>query len=298
MVHAGAGGVGLLLTQWATSIGARVITTALDAGEGRTVAAGRSDRGSGLPRRPGRVRPAGAGADRRARGAAAYDGVGRTTFDASLASLAIRGTLALFGASSGPVPPVDPQRLNTAGSVYLTRPNLGHFIRTPDEFAWRAGELLDAIADGSVTVTVGGHYPLAEAQRAHEDLQAAGRRVPWFCCPETPARRPASPGASRRNDPKPGVSRTFCVCSRQKRALEQGRQRDDRVDGQRDEHRGQVVVRLQEQPQRLDRVATQHPGMEPVRQGEEPGTGQCRHRGIEPARGRDQGQVAATVSQV
>ena len=104
--------------------------------------------------------------------AAAYDGVGKSTFDASLASLALRGTLALFGASSGPVPPVDPQRLNAAGSVYLTRPNLAHFVRSPDEFAWRAGELIDAIAGGSITINVGGHYPLAEAQRAHEDLQA------------------------------------------------------------------------------------------------------------------------------
>jgi NADPH2:quinone reductase len=104
--------------------------------------------------------------------AAVYDGVGRSTFEASLASLAVRGTLALFGASSGPVPPVDPQRLNAAGSVYLIRPNLAHFIRTTDEFAWRAGELLEAIADGSITVTVGGHYPLAEAQRAHRDLQS------------------------------------------------------------------------------------------------------------------------------
>jgi NADPH2:quinone reductase len=74
--------------------------------------------------------------------AAVYDGVGRTTFDASLASLAVRGTLALFGAASGPVPPVDPQRLNAAGSVYLTRPYRTHFNRTADEFAWRAGEPL------------------------------------------------------------------------------------------------------------------------------------------------------------
>ncbi len=107
--------------------------------------------------------------------AAVYDGVGKSTFDASLASLAVRGTLALFGASSGPVPPVDPQRLNAAGSVFLTRPNLAHFTRTPDEFAWRAGELLDAIADGSITITVGGHYPLADAAQAHRDLQ--GRKT-------------------------------------------------------------------------------------------------------------------------
>jgi NADPH2:quinone reductase len=68
--------------------------------------------------------------------AAVYDGVGRLTFDASLASLAVRGTLVLFGAAGGPVPPVDPQRLNAAGSVYLTRPSRPHFIRTHDEFTW------------------------------------------------------------------------------------------------------------------------------------------------------------------
>lgn len=172
LVHAGAGGVGLILTQWATSIGARVITTASTREKAE------------LSRQAGAVEvldypedPAEFAAQIReltdGHGVAAvYDGVGRTTFDASLASLAIRGTLALFGASSGPVPPVDPQRLNAAGSVFLTRPNLVHFIRTQDEFAWRAGEVLDAIADGSITVTVGGHYPLSDARRAHEDLQA------------------------------------------------------------------------------------------------------------------------------
>lgn len=172
LVHAGAGGVGLILTQWATSLGARVITTASTPEKAE------------LSRQAGAVEvldypddPAPFGARVRdlsdGRGvAAAYDGVGRSTFDASLASLAIRGTLALFGASSGPVPPVDPQRLNAAGSVYLTRPNLAHFIRSTDEFAWRAGELIDAIADGSITITVGGHYPLTDVQRAHEDLQS------------------------------------------------------------------------------------------------------------------------------
>jgi NADPH2:quinone reductase len=107
--------------------------------------------------------------------AAVYDGVGATTFDASLASLAVRGTLALFGASSGPVPPVDPQRLNAAGSVLLTRPSLAHFTRTGQEFSWRAEELFDAIAGGSINIEVGGRYPLAEATRAHQDLQ--GRKT-------------------------------------------------------------------------------------------------------------------------
>lgn len=175
LVHAGAGGVGLILTQWATSLGARVITTAstpekaeLSRQAGAEAVLEYPDNTIEFARQV-RELTDGHGV------AAVYDGVGASTFDASLASLAVRGTLALFGASSGPVPPVDPQRLNAAGSVYLTRPGLAHFIRTPDEFAWRAGELLDAIADGSITVTVGGHYPLADAQRAHEDLQ--GRRT-------------------------------------------------------------------------------------------------------------------------
>jgi len=104
--------------------------------------------------------------------AAVYDGVGKTTFDASLAALAIRGTLALFGAASGAVPPVDPQRLNAAGSVYLTRPYRTHFNRTPDEFEWRANELFDAISSGMITITVGERYPLDKAADAHRALEA------------------------------------------------------------------------------------------------------------------------------
>jgi NADPH2:quinone reductase len=175
LVHAGAGGVGLILTQWATSLGARVITTA------STPEKAELSRQSGAvevldyPDDPSefaaRVRELSNGHGV----VAVYDGVGASTFDASLASLAVRGTLALFGASSGPVPPVDPQRLSAAGSVCLTRPSLVHFVRTPDEFAWRAGEVLDAIAGGSLVITVGGHYPLAEADRAHTDLQ--GRKT-------------------------------------------------------------------------------------------------------------------------
>ena len=175
LVHAGAGGVGLILTQWATSLGARVITTASTAEKAELSRQAGAVEVLDYPDAPAefaqRVRDLSDGHGV----AAVYDGVGKSTFDASLASLAVRGTLALFGAASGPVPPVDPQRLNAAGSVYLTRPNLAHFIRTPDEFSWRAGELIDAIADGSITITVGGHYPLADAQRAHEDLE--GRRT-------------------------------------------------------------------------------------------------------------------------
>ena len=175
LVHAGAGGVGLILTQWATHLGVRVITTvSTEEKERLSRQAGAADV---LPYpddayqfgQQVRGLTGGAGV------AAVYDGVGATTFDASLASLAVRGTLALFGAASGPVPPIDPQRLNAAGSVYLTRPSLFHFIRTGEEFSWRAGELFDVIVSGAVTIEVGGRYPLSEVARAHQDLE--GRRT-------------------------------------------------------------------------------------------------------------------------
>ena len=172
LVHAGAGGVGLILTQWATSLGVRVITTVSTPAKAElSRQAGATDvldyPGDDAEEFGGRIRELTAGAGV----AAVYDGVGASTFDASLASLAVRGTLALFGASSGPVPPVDPQRLNAAGSVFLTRPTLVHFTRTGDEFAWRSGELFDAIATGSLSVTVSRSYPLADAAQAHRDLQ-------------------------------------------------------------------------------------------------------------------------------
>lgn len=172
LVHAGAGGVGLILTQWATSLGARVITTVSTPAKAElSRRAGATDvldyPGDDADEFGNRIRGLTAGAGV----AAVYDGVGATTFDASLASLAVRGTLALFGAASGPVPPVDPQRLNTAGSVYLTRPTLAHFTHTGEEFAWRSGELFDAIAAGPLNVTVSRRYPLADAAQAHADLQ-------------------------------------------------------------------------------------------------------------------------------
>lgn len=183
LVHAGAGGVGLILTQWATSLAVRVITTVSTPEK----AALSRDAGAvevlDYPDTPdefgARIRELTDGNGV----AAVYDGVGKTTFDASLASLAVRGTLALFGASSGPVPPVDPQRLNSAGSVYLTRPTLAHFTRTRDEFCWRAGELLDAIASGVLEIRTGGSYPLAEAARAHADLQSRKTAGPIVLLP-------------------------------------------------------------------------------------------------------------------
>lgn len=100
----------------------------------------------------------------------AYDGVGRATFDASLASLAKRGLLALYGAASGPVPPVDPQRLAAAGSVFLTRPRLVDHIR--EALLTRAAAVYEAARDGTLDVRIGHRYPLDEARTAHEDLQA------------------------------------------------------------------------------------------------------------------------------
>ncbi len=172
LLHAGAGGVGLILTQWATSLGARVITTASTAAKAELSRRAGAIEVLAYPDDPqefaSKVRDLTHGEGV----AAVYDGVGKSTFDASLASLAVRGTLVLFGASSGPVPPVDPQRLNAAGSVYLTRPLRTHFIRTPDEFNWRTGELINAIVENAVTITIGGQYPLEEASKAHHDLQA------------------------------------------------------------------------------------------------------------------------------
>jgi NADPH:quinone reductase len=171
LLHAGAGGVGLILTQWATSMGAGVITTASTPHKAELSRAAGAVQVLDYPDdlqdfgRKVRALNNGDGV------AAVYDGVGKSTFDASLASLAIRGTLALFGAASGPVPPVDPQRLNAAGSVYLTRPSRPHFIRTHDEFAWRTDALFEAVAAGTISVTVGGHYPLRDAEQAHRDLQ-------------------------------------------------------------------------------------------------------------------------------
>jgi NADPH2:quinone reductase len=101
-----------------------------------------------------------------------YDSVGKDTFDASLASLRRRGTLVLFGASSGPVPPVDPQRLNSGGSLFLTRPTLGDYTATRDELLWRSRELFDAVLAGELDVRVGATFSLADAADAHRALES------------------------------------------------------------------------------------------------------------------------------
>ncbi|RZQ65695.1 quinone oxidoreductase family protein [Amycolatopsis suaedae] len=173
LVHAAAGGVGLLLTQLAKARGARVIGTvsteekaraAREAGADEVIRYDQVDFAEKTRELTG-----GEGV------AAVYDGVGKSTVDGSLASLRTRGILVLFGAASGPVPPLDPQRLNSGGSLFLTRPTAKDYTRTRDELDWRAGELFDAVIAGDLTITIGGRYPLAEARRAHEDLE--GRRT-------------------------------------------------------------------------------------------------------------------------
>ncbi|WP_454049038.1 quinone oxidoreductase family protein [Cellulomonas sp. Marseille-Q8402] len=175
LVHAGAGGVGLLLTQLASARGARVITTvgspdkeALSRAAGAADVIRYTELADLTTELPALVRDLTAG-----RGVhTVFDGVGRTTFEASLASLRPRGGLALFGAASGPVPPFDPQRLNGLGSLFLTRPTLGHHTATRDELTWRAGELFDAVAAGTLDVRVGATFPLSEAADAHRALEA------------------------------------------------------------------------------------------------------------------------------
>ncbi|WP_285726353.1 quinone oxidoreductase family protein [Psychromicrobium xiongbiense] len=166
--HAGAGGVGLLLTQLLKARGATVITTVSTQEKEALARAAGADHVLGYQDFAPQVREltGGHGVD------VVFDGVGQTTFDGSLESLATRGMLVLYGAASGPVPAVDPQRLNRGGSLYLTRPTLGSYLLTPEERRWRSSEVFEAAANGTLSVRIGGSYPLADAADAHRDLQA------------------------------------------------------------------------------------------------------------------------------
>jgi NADPH:quinone reductase len=174
LVHAAAGGVGQLLVQLVRARGGSVVATAGGPEKcetARAVGAEHVIDYRAVDDLAGEVRRLTDG-----RGVAvAYDGVGKDTFDASLASLRPRGLLVLFGAASGQVPPFDIQRLNTGGSLFLTRPSLGAHLATAEELQWRAGEVLGAVADGSLHVAIGGRYPLTEAASAFGDLE--GRRT-------------------------------------------------------------------------------------------------------------------------
>ncbi|MBV8199951.1 MAG: quinone oxidoreductase [Acidobacteria bacterium] len=169
LVHAAAGGVGLLLCQIAKLRGARVFATvsteekaqlARQAGADEVILYTHQDFESEVKRATG-----GRGVQ------VVYDGVGRTTFDKGLACLVPRGLMALFGQSSGAVPPFDPGRLAAGGSLFLTRPTLGHYIATREELTARAGDLFGWLAAGKLDVRIGAEHPLRDAASAHRALE-------------------------------------------------------------------------------------------------------------------------------
>jgi NADPH2:quinone reductase len=169
LVHAASGGTGLLLVQMLRRAGVEVIATcsteqkaalAAEAGAQRVVLYSNQDFVAAT-----RDATGGRGVD------VVYDGVGRSTFEGSLASLRPRGLLALFGQASGPVPPIDLQRLNAGGSLVVTRPSLAHFIATREELQRRAGAVLGALEAGWLQVRIGARFPLGEAAAAHRALE-------------------------------------------------------------------------------------------------------------------------------
>ena len=169
IVHAAAGGVGQLLCQIARLRGARVFGTvsteekariAREAGADEVILYSQQDFSAEARRLNG-----GKGVQ------VIYDGVGKSTFDKGLDTLAPRGLMVLFGQASGPVPPFDPSILNQKGSLYLTRPSMGHYIAGRDELLWRAGEVLGWIAAGKLRLSVDRELPLSQAADAHHALE-------------------------------------------------------------------------------------------------------------------------------
>ena len=170
LVHAAAGGVGQLLVQWAKALGAVVIATAGDERKAEIARALGADhvilyRTHDVAAEVRRITN-GAGV------AVAYDSVGRDTFDGTLASLARRGLFVSFGAASGPAPAVDPGQLSRMGSLFFTRPTLGDYIATPSELEASAAAVFEMVASGRLRIDIGQTFPLAEAGRAHEALEA------------------------------------------------------------------------------------------------------------------------------
>jgi NADPH2:quinone reductase len=167
LIHAAAGGVGLLLVQMAKQIGARVIATAgthekaqlaREAGADECIVYTEADFETETRRLTDGVH-------------VVYDGVGKATFDKDLNVLRPRGYLVLFGGSSGAVPPFDLIKLSQKGSLFITRPTLAHYTATRDELEWRANEVLGSIARGELKLRIHKVYPLAEAAQAHRDLE-------------------------------------------------------------------------------------------------------------------------------
>ncbi len=169
LVHAAAGGAGGLTVQMAKMAGARVFGTvssdekaaiAREHGVDEAIIYARQDFEVEVKRLTG-----GRGVD------VVYDSVGKTTFEKSLGCLRPRGLLALFGQSSGPVPPVDPTILNTRGSLFLTRPSLAHYAATREELLWRANDVLNLVASGRLKLRIDRVYPLGSAAEAYRDLE-------------------------------------------------------------------------------------------------------------------------------
>jgi NADPH2:quinone reductase len=170
LVHAAAGGTGRLIAQMARMRGARVIGTVST--EEKAAAASKSGvdhpiiyTSTDFEAEVKRI-TAGAGVD------VVYDSVGRTTFEKSLASLRPRGMMVLFGQSSGPVPPFEPQILNTRGSIFLTRPSLAHYLLSREELLWRAGDVFAAIERRDLVLRIDRVFPLADAADAHRALES------------------------------------------------------------------------------------------------------------------------------
>ena len=170
LFHAAAGGVGLIACQWAKALGLQLIGTA--GGPAKCALALAHGAAHAIDYKSedfvARVKEITGG-----RGVkVVYDSIGKDTFEKSLESLRPRGMLVLFGNASGAVPPVDPLVLNTRGSLFLTRPSLGHYIANREELAWRAGEVFDLVGRGALTVRIDGTFPLAAAADAHRRLEA------------------------------------------------------------------------------------------------------------------------------
>ncbi|MFC4123131.1 quinone oxidoreductase family protein [Nonomuraea zeae] len=166
LVHAGAGGMGQLLVQLAKLKGAKVYATVSTSEKEKLAREAGADEV---------LRYEDFAEALRGKIDVVYDGVGAATFDGGLEALRPRGLMALYGAASGPVPPIDPQTLNKQGSLFLTRPTLVHYIAERAELLQRASDLFGWIASGQLAINVSHRYPLSEVRQAHEDL--AGRRT-------------------------------------------------------------------------------------------------------------------------
>ncbi len=171
LTHAGAGGVGQILTQLLKARGARVITTTSTPEKAEVAEAAGADYVLGYEGFAEKVRQI----TNDEGVSVVYDGVGKDTFTGSLDSLAVRGTMVLFGGASGQVPPYDLQDLNKRGGLYITRPAVHWYLRNAEERTWRFTELFAALTSGDLKLNIGGSYPLAEAGRAHQDLE--GRKT-------------------------------------------------------------------------------------------------------------------------